>query len=53
MKYKVEYVIMRENTEWFELVNLLSLLEGESYKELSMLGEGKLLEDALQDCAVL
>jgi hypothetical protein len=46
-KDELEYEIMRENVEWFKLVYLLLLLEGELYKELSTLGEGKFLEDVL------
>ena len=53
MKNKVEHVIMRENIGQFKLVYSSLLLEEELYKELSILEESKLLEDLLQDWAVL
>ena len=46
-------MIMKENAGRFKLVCLLSLLEGDLHKKLRILGEGKLLENVLQDCAVL
>ena len=44
---------MKENAGHFRLALILLLLEGELCEELSILGEGKLVEDLLQDWIVL
>ena len=44
-KDEIECIIRKENARQFKLAYSLSLLEGDLYKELEILGEGKLLED--------
>ena len=53
MKEEVEWAIIKENIGYFRLAYTLPLLEGDLSKDLSILGEDKLIEDLLQDQVVL
>jgi len=44
---------MKENKGYFRLAYILPLLEGESHEELSILGEGILIEDLLHNQGIL
>ena len=49
IKEEVEWAIIKENTGYFRLAYILSLLKEDLYEDLSILGKGKLAEDLLWD----
>ena len=53
MKDEAEQAITKENIGRLKLVCISPLLEGELHKELSISGEGKLVEYLLQDQSIL
>jgi len=53
MKEEAESAIMKENIARFKLSYLSPLLEGYSWNELGILGEGNLVEDVLKNCTML